>query len=122
MSNFEEEAYHVLEDMHTKVTYEIEKCYISLIKLSEGKSYNDFYHVLKCHAPFSPRTEVRRCCHEQLIKLLSAKQANEIINTNKSNEEKLREENERLLKENEALEELLKSNITILESFKEEKK
>ncbi|HAC4848036.1 TPA_asm: hypothetical protein GZV06_15320 [Listeria monocytogenes] len=79
MNSFREEVSHVLDSMDKKVEDAICECDKRLIEISEGKSYKELSHALKCNRPFLPNVEYRSACHEQLFRLIAARQANEKI-------------------------------------------
>ncbi|MBC2140719.1 hypothetical protein HCA89_00230 [Listeria innocua] len=122
MSNFEEEICNILDDMHFEVEKALGDCNTRLIEISTKMTYKQIYSGLRSAVPLCSSEKYRVACHDEILKRINTRQSNEIFNNTKYDEKELRIENERLLKENEALGELVKSNLTAFESHREEGK
>ncbi|EAG1721833.1 hypothetical protein BBW79_05640 [Listeria monocytogenes] len=122
MSSFEEEVCNVLDDLHFEVEKALGDCNARLFEISTKITYKQIYSGLKSAVPLCSSEKYRLACHNEILKRINTRQSNEIFNNTKYDEKELRIENERLLKENEALGELVKSNLTAFESLREEKK
>ncbi|EAC8464736.1 hypothetical protein [Listeria monocytogenes] len=122
MSSFEEEICNILDDMHFEVEKTLGDCHTRLIEISTKMTYKQIYSGLKSAIPLCSSEKYRIACHNEILKRINTQQSNEIFNKTKYDEKELRIENERLLKENETIGELVKSNLTVFESLREEKK